>query len=49
MMTKKTILIWAMILTFGLASMPEFGFSTETKQTGNTEVTKKKPKKKKGG
>jgi hypothetical protein len=46
MMTKKAILIWVIILTFGLASLPEFGFSTESKQTGNTELTKKKPRKK---
>ena len=45
-MTKKTFLVWAMILTFGLASLPVVGFSAESKQTGNTELTKKKPKKK---
>lgn len=46
-MTKRTFLIWAMILTFGLASLPVVGFSAESKQTGNTELTKKKKPKKK--
>lgn len=45
-MTKRTFLVWAMILTFGIASLPVVGFSAESKQTGNTELTKKKPKKK---
>ena len=44
-MTKRIFLVWAMILTFGLASLPVVGFSAESKQTGNTETTKKKPKK----
>ncbi|KXK55053.1 MAG: hypothetical protein UZ05_CHB002000694 [Chlorobi bacterium OLB5] len=45
-MTKRTFLVWVMILTFGIASLPAIGFSAESKQTGNTEVNKKKPKKK---
>lgn len=45
-MTKRIFLVWAMILTFGLASLPVVGFSAESKQTGNTELSKKKPKKK---
>lgn len=45
-MIKRTFLIWAMILTFGLTSMPVIGFSAESKQTGNTELTKKKKPKK---
>jgi len=45
-MTKRTFLVWAMILTFGMASLPAIGFSAESKQTGNTELSKKKPKKK---
>ena len=45
-MTKRTLLIWVVLLTFGFASMPVLGFSTESKQTGSAEVTKRKPKKK---
>lgn len=45
-MTKRTFLVWAMVLTFGMASLPVVGFSAESKQTGNTELSKKKPKKK---
>ncbi len=47
-MTKKTLLVWVAILTFGFSSLPVVAFSPENKQTGNTEESsKKKPKKKK--
>jgi len=45
-MTKRSIFIWVLIIVFGLASMPVVGFAALNKQTGNTEVLKKKPKKK---
>jgi len=45
-MTKRSIFVWVMIIVFGLASMPVIGFAELSKQTGNTEVLKKKPKKK---
>lgn len=45
-MIKKSLLIWVIILTFGIASMPVLGFSANSKQTGNTETSSKKPKKK---
>jgi hypothetical protein len=45
-MLKRTFLIWVVILVFGLTSLPVIGYSSESKQTGNAEITKKKPKKK---
>src|SRR4030095_8998847 len=45
-MTKRTLFVWVIIIVFGLASMPVVGFAALSKQTGNTEVLKKKPKKK---
>lgn len=44
-MNRKTLLIWIILLTFGFASMPDFGFSSENKLTGKTEIVKKKNKK----
>ncbi len=48
-MTKKTLLIWVVLLFFGFASMPDIGLSKESKQTGKTELTKKKKSGKKHG
>jgi hypothetical protein len=45
-MSKRTFLVWVMVFVFGIASLPVIGFSAENKQTGNTEISKKKPKKK---
>ncbi len=45
-MTKKTLLIWVILLFFGFASMPDIGLSKESKQTGKTELTKKRKSKK---
>jgi len=41
-MTKKTLFIWIFLLIFGLSSMPEIGFANAVKQTGKTELKKKK-------
>jgi hypothetical protein len=45
-MIKKSLLIWIIILTFGFASMPVLGFSVESKQTGKTESSSNKTRKK---
>lgn len=41
-MTKKTLLVWVALLTFGFSSLPVLAFSPESKQTGNTDATGKK-------
>jgi hypothetical protein len=46
-MTRKSLLIWVILLVFGFSSMPEIGLAKESKQTGKTELTKKKKRGKK--
>jgi hypothetical protein len=46
-MIKKSLFIWFLLLIFGFTSMPEVGSANVSKQTGKTELTKKKKKSKK--
>ena len=45
-MMRKSLLIWIIVLTFGFAGMPALGFTAESKQTGKTESSSNKTRKK---